>query len=366
LRRKSEEQATDYLNHFQNTLLLATLNDYAGTVNKQIVLAQRPEGFPKETDFRLVESTVPTPVTGEILVRTLYLSVDPYMRGRMNDVKSYAPPVKLGEVMVGGVVGQVAESRHPQFQKGDFVEGFLGWQQFAVSDGKGIRKIDPNLAPLSTALSVLGMPGLTAYFGLLEIGRPQPGETVVVSGAAGAVGSMVGQIARVKACRVVGVAGSDQKVDYLVRELNFDAAFNYKTTDDYFKKLKELCPNGIDVYFDNVGGALTDAAFKLINVKARVVICGQISQYNLVKPDMGPRLLWKLIEKQARVEGFLVFQFANRYGEGLMRMAEWHKAGKVKIREEVAEGIENAPRAFIGMLQGRNTGKQLVKIAEVG
>jgi len=335
-------------------------------VNKQIVLTQRPEGFPKESDFKLVESPTPVPATDQFLVRALYLSVDPYMRGRMNDAKSYAPPVKLGEVMVGGVVGQVVESRHPQFQRGDFVEGYLGWQTFAISDGKGVRKIDPALAPITTALSVLGMPGLTAYFGLLEIGQPQTGETVLVSGAAGAVGSMVGQIARIKGCRVVGVAGSDQKVDYLMHKLNFDAAFNYKTTDDHFKKLKEMCPNGIDVYFDNVGGAVTDAAFRLINVKARVVVCGQISQYNLAKPEMGPRLLWKLIERQARVEGFLVFQFADRYGEGLRQMAEWHKAGKMRIREEITEGIETAPRAFIGMLQGQNIGKQLVKIAEVG
>jgi len=335
-------------------------------MNKQITLAQRPNGLPKESDFRLAESPVPTPSAGEILVRALYLSVDPYMRGRMNDVKSYAPPIKIGEVMVGGAVGQVMESQNPKFQKGDIVEGFFGWQTHAVSDGKGVRKIDPNLAPISTALSVMGMPGLTAYFGLLEIGKPLAGETVLISGAAGAVGSVVGQIAKIKGCHVIGVAGSDEKVDYLVGGLGFDAAFNYKTTEDYFKKLKELCPDGIDVYFDNVGGAITDAALKLINVKARVCVCGQISQYNLAKPEMGPRFLWKLIERRARVEGFLVFQFADRYAEGLRQLAEWHKDGKVKIREDIVEGIENAPRAFIGMLEGRNTGKQLVKIAEAG
>ena len=332
-------------------------------LNKQIILAQRPEGLPKESDFKLVESPIPAPADGQILVRALYLSVDPYMRGRMNDVKSYAPPVKLGEVMVGGVVGEVAQSNHPQFQTGDVVEGFFGWQENAVSDGKGVRKIDPKLAPVSTALGVLGMPGLTAYFGLLEIGKPQAGETVLVSGAAGAVGSMVGQIAKLKGCRVVGVAGSDDKVDYLVRELGFDAAFNYKTTEDYLKKLKELCPDGIDVYFDNVGGPVTDAVFRILNVRGRVSVCGQISQYNLAKPEMGPRFLWKLIEKRARVEGFLVFQFADRYAEGLAQMAEWFNAGKIKLREDIVEGIENAPRAFIGMLQGQNTGKQLVKIA---
>ena len=332
-------------------------------LNKQILLAQRPDGLPKESDFKLVESTIPTPTDGQILVRALFLSVDPYMRCRMNDVKSYAPPVKLGEVMVGGVVGEVTQSNHAQFQPGDVVEGFFGWQEYAVSDGKGVRKIDPQLAPISTALSVLGMPGLTAYFGLLEIGKPQAGETVLVSGAAGAVGSMVGQIAKLKGCRVVGVAGSDDKVDHLVGELGFDAAFNYKTSEDYLRKLKELCPDGIDVYFDNVGGPVTDAVFRLLNVRGRVCVCGQISQYNLAKPEMGPRFLWKLIEKRARVEGFLVFQFADRYAEGLRQMAEWFNAGKIKIRENIVEGIENAPRAFIGMLQGQNTGKQLVKIA---
>jgi NADPH-dependent curcumin reductase CurA len=335
----------------------------SGAMNQQILLAQRPDGFPKLSDFKLVTSPVPAPATGQILVRTLYLSLDPYMRGRMNDGQSYAPPVKLGEVMVGGVVGQVTASQHPKFQPGDFVEGFLGWQTYALSDGKGVRKLDPNLAPISTALGVLGMPGLTAYFGLLEIGQPKAGETVVVSGAAGAVGSLVGQIAKLKGCRVVGVAGTDAKVDYLGRELGFDAAFNYKTSRDYGQKLKELCPDGIDVYFDNVGGQLTDAVFHRINVRARVVICGQISQYNLARPDPGPRWLWKLIEKQARVEGFLVFQFAERYAAGLRQITEWFRAGKIKFREEIAEGIENAPQAFIGMLQGQNTGKQLVKVA---
>ncbi len=329
--------------------------------NRQIVLAARPRGYPKETDFRLVETEAPTPGPGEVLVRGIYLSVDPYMRGRMNDVKSYAPPAQLGEVMTGGVVGAVVESRHPRFQPGEIASGDLGWQQYAVAKGEALRKVDPRLAPISTALGVLGMPGLTAYFGLLEIGQPKPGETVLVSGAAGAVGSLAGQIAKIKGCRAVGVAGSDAKIEWL-RSLGFDAAFNYRTATDYPTKLQEVCPNGIDVYFDNVGGSLTDAALRLINVKARVVICGQISQYNLEKPEMEPRWLWQLIVKQARVEGFLVFQFADRYREGLEQMAAWLKDGKLTYREEVVEGIENAPAAFIGMLQGRNTGKQLVKI----
>jgi NADPH-dependent curcumin reductase CurA len=333
-------------------------------VNRRITLAARPAGLPKESDFKLVEAPAPSPGPGQMVVRAIYLSVDPYMRGRMNDVKSYAPPVQLGEVMVGGAVGKVVQSNNPRFQAGDIVEGLFGWQEYAVSDGKGVRKVDPSVAPVSTALGVLGMPGLTAYFGLLEIGRPQPGETVVVSGAAGAVGSTVGQIAKIKGCRTVGIAGSDSKIDFLLKESGFDAAFNYKTTADYYQKLAELCPNGIDVYFDNAGGAITDAVFKKINVKARIVICGQISQYNLEKPEMGPRLLSTILVKQAKVEGFLVFQFADRYKEGIEQLARWLKEGKLKYREEIAHGIENAPRAFIEMLQGKNTGKQLVQVRD--
>jgi len=333
------------------------------TMNKQIMLAARPVGFPKESDFKLVESPVPTPGEGQFLVRSLYLSVDPYMRGRMSGKKSYAAPVEIGQVMIGGAVGQVVESRHPQFAAGEIAVGMFGWQHYAVSDGAGVRKVDPSIAPISTALGVLGMPGLTAYFGLLEIGRPQAGETVVVSGAAGAVGSIVGQIAKIKGCHVVGIAGTDEKVRYVVEDLGFDTAFNYKTTPNYYRKLLQLCPNGIDVYFDNVGGEITDAVVRLINVRARLVICGQISQYNLERPEMGPRWLWTLITKQAKVEGFLVFQFADRNQEALKQMAEWMKEGKLKYHESIVEGIENAPRAFIGMLRGENIGKQLVKLA---
>jgi NADPH:quinone reductase len=332
--------------------------------NKQVTLVTRPSGMPKESDFKLVETPVPQPGPGEILVRMLYVSVDPYMRGRMNDVKSYAPPVQIGEVMGGGAVGKVVASKNPQFAAGDFVEGLFGWQEYAIANGKGVRKLDPALAPVSTALGILGMPGLTAYFGLLEIGKPRAGQTVVVSGAAGAVGSIVGQIAKIKGCRVVGIAGSDQKVAWLRDELGFDAAFNYKTTHGYAAKLQELCPNGVDVYFDNVGGAITDDVFRVINVGARIVVCGQIAQYNAEKPETGPRLLWHLIVKQARAEGFLVFQFASRYAEGFKQMAEWLKQGKLKYREQFVDGIENAPRAFIGMLQGENTGKQLVRVAQ--
>ncbi|MFQ5873457.1 MAG: NADP-dependent oxidoreductase [Dehalococcoidia bacterium] len=336
-----------------------------GQVNRQITLAARPVGYPKPSDFKLVEAPIPTPQEGEVLVHTIFLSVDPYQRGRMNDVQSYAPPVQIGEVMRGGVAGKVVRSRHPKFKEGDIVEGNLGWQEYTVSDGRGVRKVDLDLAPVSTSLGVLGMPGMTAYFGLLELGKPEAGETVVVSTAAGAVGSLVGQIAKIKGCRVVGTVGSDHKVNHVINDLGFDAAFNYKTVRSYYQKLKGLCPEGIDVYFDNAGGAITDAVFLLMNEYARVVICGQISQYNLEKPELGPRLLGQLIVKRARVEGFLVDQFEDRYDEGLRQMAEWLKSGKLKYREEITEGIEHTPEAFIGMLKGRNIGKQLVKVSDL-
>jgi hypothetical protein len=333
-------------------------------MNRQILLAARPAGFPKDSDFKLVQTPVPQPGPGQYLARTLWLSVDPYQRGRMNDVKSYAPPVPLNGVMEGGTVSRVLQSNHPKFKVGDIVEGRLGWQDYAVTDGRGTRAIDPALAPISTALGVLGMPGLTAYFGLLEICHPKAGETVVVSGAAGAVGSLVGQIAKIVGCRAVGIAGEDDKCAWVVKDLGFDACFNYKTTRDYEAKLKELCPQGVDVYFDNVGGTITDAVFKVLNPRARVAVCGQISQYNAEKPELGPRLLWHCITKQMRIEGFLVFQFADRYKEGLTKMAEWLRSGKLKYRETVVNGLENTPRAFMGMLKGANTGKQLVKVAE--
>lgn len=334
-------------------------------VNKQVVLAARPVGFPKPSDLQLVESPIPVPADGELLVGVSFLSVDPYMRGRMSDAKSYAEPVKLGEVMTGGAVGKVLASRNQKFAEGDYVVGQFGWQQYAISDGRGVRKVDPALAPISTSLGVLGMPGLTAYFGLLEIGQPKPGETVVVSGAAGAVGSYAGQIAKIKGCRTVGIAGTDEKVDWITSELGFDAAFNYKTQTDYHAALSSLCPQGIDVYFDNVGGAITDAVFPLMNTLGRVAVCGQISLYNLEKPDQGPRLLPLMLRQQLKVQGFLVFQFAGRAAEALRELAGWLHDGRLKHRESVTEGIENAVDAFLGMLRGENTGKQLVKVSDL-
>ncbi len=336
------------------------------TTNRQITLASRPTGMVSESNFRLVEMPVPKPGDNEVLLKILYLSVDPYMRGRMRDAPSYVAPLQIGEVMCGGTVAEVVESRNPRFEVGDIVESYSGWQEYAIAGDKEastLRKIDPRWAPVSTALGILGMPGLTAYFGLLDIAQPKAGETVLVSGAAGAVGSVAGQIAKIVGCRTVGIAGSDEKVKLLTSEFGYDAAFNYKTTTDYPAKLKELCPNGIDVYFDNVGGEITDAAFMLLNTKARVSLCGQISQYNSEKPETGPRLLWHLIVKQARAEGFLVFQFAGRYREGIERMEQWLREGKLKYRETVVEGIEDAPRAFISLFKGENIGKELVKVA---
>lgn len=320
--------------------------------------------MPKESDFQLVDSPAPKPGDGELLLQTLYLSVDPYMRGRISGVKSYAEPVNIGEVMVGGTVGRVLVSNNPKFRPGDVVEGYWGWQEWAVSNGEGLRKLDPSIAPISTALGVLGMPGMTAYFGFLDICKPQPGETVLVSGAAGAVGSLVGQIAKIKGCRAVGIAGSDDKISYIVDELGFDAGFNYRTTGDYVAKYKELCPKGIDCYFDNVGGRITDAVFPVLNPRGRISICGQISMYNLDKPDLGPRPFPYLLTKQAKAEGFLVFQFFDRFKEGLTQMAQWVREGKIKYREQVVDGFENTPRAFIGLLSGENTGKMLVKVAD--
>jgi len=329
--------------------MAATTSGDVAVRNRQIILASRPDGLPRESDFRLRECETPSVGEGQLLIRTDYLSVDPYMRGRISGVKSYAEPVAVGEVMVGGTAGTVVESRHPDFQPGDVVVGYWGWQDATVSDGKGLERWDPSIAPLPASLGVLGMPGMTAYFGLLEIGRPRPGETVFVSGAAGAVGSLVGQIAKIKKARVIGSAGSAEKVAYLRDELGFDAAFNYKEVTDYAKTLDEVCPDGIDVYYDNVGGPLTDAVFPRLNVHARVVVCGQIDQYNAEEIPQGPRLLWHLIVKRATVQGFLVFDFADRYREARQQIAEWLAQGRIHYRETMVDGLENAPGAFIGL-----------------
>ncbi len=318
--------------------------------------------MPTESTFKLVETSIPDLKDGEMLVQALYLSVDPYMRGRISGMKSYAAPVEVGQTMVGGGVARVVESKNPGFAVGDVVDIYMGWQEYAVSNGRGVRKLDPNAAPISTALGVLGMTGMTAYFGLLDVCDPKPGETVLVSGAAGAVGSIVGQIAKIKGSKPFGIAGGDDKVEYILRECGYDSAFNYKTTDNYAAKLKELCPNGIDVYFDNVGGPITDAVFGLLNVHARISICGQISIYNATKVEMGPRLLGALIVARAKVQGFLVSDYAAKFGPAMAEMAGWVRSGQIKYREDIVEGFENMPKAFIGLFQGENTGKRLVKV----
>src|SRR5258706_2537279 len=285
------------------------------SVNRQFVLASRPVGLPKESDFKLAEAPISELKDGEVLVRARYISVDPYMRGRISGMKSYAAPTEIGQIIGAGAVAEVVESKNPAFASGDFVETYMGWQEYAISNGKGLRKLDPSI-PISTALGVLGMTGVTAYFGLLDVCDPKPGETVVVSGAAGAVGSIVGQIAKIKGCRTVGIAGGDDKVTCILDECGYDAGFNYKTTTDYPAKLKELCPNGIDCYFDNVGGPITDAVFTALNVHSRIAVCGQISQYNNTKLEMGPRLFGAMIVYRAKVQGFLVSDYAPRFAEG--------------------------------------------------
>ncbi len=331
---------------------------------QQIQLASRPEGMPVREDFHYKEIEVPKPSQGEILVKTLYLSVDPYMRGRMSDAKSYVEPFQLNEALAGGAVGEVVESKSDHFQAGDFVVGMLPWQEYSLANEKQVRVIDPKVAPISTHLSILGLTGLTAYFGLLDIGQPKEGETVVVSGAAGAVGSVVGQIAKLKGARVVGIAGTDEKVSYLTDTLGFDKGINYKTTDNIYATLKEACPDGIDVYFENVGGEIADAALSLLNKHARVPVCGAISSYNKKDADLGPRVQTKLIKTSSLMKGFVVNDYSDRFKEGSTQLGQWLGEGKLQYEETITDGLENVTDAFLGLFQGKNIGKQLVKIAE--
>ena len=331
---------------------------------KRIVLAARPVGEPQSSDFRLEEFAVPTPGANEVLLRTIWLSLDPYMRGRMNDGPSYAAPVPVGGVMEAGTVCEVAASNNPNFAKGDIVLARAGWQTHAISDGKGLAKVDPKLAPISTAVGVLGMPGMTAYTGLLDIGKPQPGETVVVAGASGAVGSAVGQIAKVKGARVVGIAGGKDKCDYVKNELGFDECLDHRDPD-LAAKLKAACPKGIDVYFENVGGAVLEAVFPLLNAFARVPVCGLIAHYNdreAKPPKWASSMMFAILTKRLTFRGFIVSDFASRHGDFLHDMSGWVREGKVKYKEFVTEGLESAPGAFIGLLKGANFGKQLVRV----
>ncbi len=333
--------------------------------NRIFTLAARPVGFPKESDFALIEEPAPTPGDSQLLIKTRFVSVDPYMRGRMNAQRSYAPPWEIGKPVSGGAVGEIVESNSERFPVGGFVHGGWGWQDYALSDGSDVFPVDPDIAPIQTAIGALGMPGMTAYFGLLEICKPQPGDAAFISGAAGAVGQLVGQIAKIKGCSpVVGSCGTDEKAEFLLNECGYDAVFNYKTDTDYRAKVRELCPDGVDCYFDNVGGTLTDAVFDNLSQFARVSVCGMISQYNLEQVEMGPRSLYSsVLVHQVSVQGFLVPQFGARFGEGIQQMAQWIKEGKITYREDIVEGLENTPKAFIRMLNGKNKGKQLVKVS---
>lgn len=332
-------------------------------VNRRITLAARPIGYPKVSDFQIDYAPLPAPKAGEVVVRTVYLSIDPCLRGRMSHADAEAPPIPIGDVLPGRAAGLVTESRDPSLRIGDAVEGILGWQEYACVEASALRKVDHAPAPLSTALGVLGMPGLTAYFGLLEICDPRPGETVVVSGAAGGIGMIAGQIAKFRGCRVIGIAGSESKTAWLLDELGFAAAINYKPAWSFPDRLGQQCPDGVDVYFDNVGGAVTDAVVARINPGARIALCGQISQENLVEPELGPRWLGRLVSREARLQGFLTSTWVGRFPEGIDQLAVWFERGELHYREDVAQGIEATPQAFIGVMRGENQGKQLVQLS---
>jgi hypothetical protein len=332
-------------------------------VNHQFRLATRPVGVPKREDWTYDEEPVREPGDGEVLIKTLYLSLDPAMRGWMNEGKSYIPPVGIGEVMRAGGVGRVIASKNATFAVGDFVYGTLGIQEYLTANGKAFTKVDPKLAPLPVYLGTLGMPGMTAYFGLLDVGQPKQGETVVVSGAAGAVGTVVGQIAKIKGCRVVGIAGGTDKCRYIRDELGFDAAIDYKH-EDVKEALRNHCPKGIDVYFDNVGGDILDAALTRITRGARIVICGAISQYNNTGPVKGPSNYLALLVNRASMKGMVVFDYADRYAEAGREMAGWMAAGKLKSREDIVKGLETFPETLLKLFKGENTGKLVLQVAE--
>jgi NADPH-dependent curcumin reductase len=333
-------------------------------INAQWRLAARPVGLPKASDWEYVEEPAAEPDDGQLRVELEYVSLDPAMRGWMNEARSYVPPVEIGEVMRAGAIGRVTDSRHPDYEPGELVSGMFGVQRCAVSDGRGVRKVDTSLAPAPVHLGALGMTGLTAYFGLLDVGRPEPGQTVVVSGAAGAVGSVVGQIARIKECRTVGIAGGPEKCAWLVEELGFDAAIDYKR-GELRAELRRHAPDGIDVYFDNVGGETLDEVLRRIARGARVVICGAISQYNAEQTPRGPANYMQLLVQRASMTGFLVFDFAERYAEAIAQLAQWLRAGELQSREDVVRGgLEQFPEVFLRLFRGENTGKLILQLAE--
>lgn len=333
--------------------------------NRQILLAARPKGAPKPGDFKLSQGAIPSPGDGQVLTRTIYMSLDPYMRGRMNDVKSYAPSVEIGGVMTAGAASEVMESKNPRLKKGDIVFGYTGWQDYAVSDAASLRKLDPAQVPISTSLGVLGMPGMTAWAGLRNIGQPKTGETLVVAAASGPVGSLVGQIARLQGARAVGIAGSAEKCAHVTKELGFDACISHRDKD-FAGKLAKACPKGIDVYWENVGGAVFEAVLPLLNPFARIPVCGLVAHYNATAlpegPNKIPLLMRSVLTNRLRVQGFIVFDFAAQESEFLKQMTPWVREGRVAYREDFVDGLENAPDAFIQMLDGGNFGKLVVRV----
>lgn len=335
-------------------------------INRRVILSKRPRGYPTPEDFQIVKSEIPEIRDGEILIRTIWMSLDPYMRGRVREAgitRGGPVPHPVGDTMPGGTVGKVVSSRNPRIPVGTFVDSQAGWQDYIVSNGRGLRQINPETAPLSTSLGILGMPGLTAYHGLFEIGRPQVGETLVVSAASGAVGAVVGQLGKLAGCKVVGIAGTNEKVNYVTSELGFDAGINYRT-DDIEKALAKHCPDGVDIYFDNVGGTISDTVIDNIADRGKVIVCGQISQYNLPGQESGPRNLWQFLRKQATIEGFNVGRYADRAEIARKRLTSLVQQGMLKYKEDVIEGLENAPAAFIGLMKGENFGKLLIRVSK--
>jgi NADPH-dependent curcumin reductase CurA len=333
-------------------------------ISREVRLKKRPEGMPLEDDFELAEVRIHEPGDGEVLVRNIYMSVDPYMRGRMSGRPSYIAPFEIGRPLEGGCVGQVLNSRHSKFKSGDYVFGMKGWRELYLSDGSDLNGINPALGPIHAYLGALGMPGLTAYVGLLDMGRPTAGETVFVSAASGAVGSMASQIAKLKGCRVIGTAGSDEKVSWLLNIAGVDGAINYRKSQDLSSELAKLCPDGVDIYYDNVGGKHLEAALDQMNIRGRIVLCGMISQYNATARETGPGNLFLAITKRLTMRGFIVSDHDARRGQFYSDMGKWIQEGRIKWRETILQGIENAPRAFIGLFSGQNLGKMLVKLSE--
>lgn len=332
-------------------------------MNRQILLKSRPIGMPTEDNFEITDAPEPKLTQDDgVILESRFISVDPYMRGRMSDAKSYVPPYQVGEPISGGIIAEVLESNDESLKAGDFVLGNLPWTERQTAKVDTLKKVDDSRAPLGYYLGILGMPGLTAYFGLLDIGRPEAGETVVISGASGAVGSVVGQIAKMKGCHVVGIAGSDEKIRYMIDELNFDEGINYHKTSDMQQSLDVVCPYGVDVYFDNVGGEISDAVLTFINNEARIVICGQISMYNATEQPVGPRPQTLLLKRSALMQGFIVRDYADRFDEGIKTLAKWLKEGKLTYRQTVTHGFENLPKAFLGLFKGENIGKYLVEL----